>query len=83
MNLTNKNNILEVFTESGIVEKIYVLKYFKINSINKNFIIYKKINNNLIFSAEVIDEETEYKLEKIHDKEVLKIIQKHMEGLVL
>ena len=83
MDLKNKNNILEIITESGIVEKIYVLKFFKINSVDKRYILYKKLNNDLVFASEVIDKKSFFKLEKIEDKEVLKTIQNYMKEEIL
>ena len=83
MNLTNKDNILEVVTESGLTEKIYVLKFIKIKSKGKKYILYKKMNNNLIFSSEVIDNGEFYKLEEIYDNDVLKIIQEYMKEEII
>ena len=83
MDLTNKNNILEVITEAGITEEIYVLKFFKINSVDKKYIIYKKMNNSLVFASEVIDKKDFYKLEKIEDKKVLNTIHKYMKEEII
>lgn len=83
MDLTNQDNILKVITEAGIIEKIYVLKFFKISSTDKKYIIYKKMNNNLIFSSEVVDYGQFYKLEEINDNEALKTIQEYMKEVTL
>ena len=80
--MDNDENLLSVIDHNGIPTKIFVLKYFTIKSVNKDFIIYKKLNHNLVFSAEVVDNGDSIELKEITDKEIIKKIEIYLKGLV-
>ena len=79
-------NIIEVFNDKNKKEKIEIIKYIKLKSNKKRYIIYKKINSEKIkikiFSAEVIENKNEIFLKDIKEKEVLEKIQNIMEELL-
>lgn len=79
------NNIIEVLNEKNEKEKIEVLKYFTLKINQKDYIIYKSLNNSkndtLIFSAEIEETENEIYLKQIKENEILEKIKNIMEEL--
>ena len=79
------NNIIEVLNEKNEKEKIEVLKYFTLKINQKDYIIYKSLNDSkndtLIFSAEIEETENEIYLKQIKENEILEKIKNIMEEL--
>ena len=80
------DNVITVMNPDGVFEKIEVLQFFKFKNDDKKYIIYKyyddkQKNENLIFSAEVIENEDSILLDAITDKDIVEKMKQLMEEM--
>ncbi len=78
------DNILSIIDEEGKTKYINVIKYFKLKSTNKEYIIYNdtKLDNRIkkVYASEVIEDDKNIYLKPISNEDK-NIINKIMRGL--
>lgn len=75
-----KGEIIEVVTEKGVLKRVEVLKYFRIKSLGKEYILYKE-KSNVIYSAELKYIDDAIVLSRIEDDRALDVIKEYVKEL--
>ena len=75
------DNTFEVVNEYGDNEIINVIKYFKFKNNDSKYIIYKKNIDNMLYAAELNENEENIYLNPIKEQSILNDIKKYMESI--
>lgn len=80
-----EDNIIEIINSKGQKEKIEILKYFKLNLNQKDYIIYKSAGLSSkeysLYAAEIYEDNNDIILTPIIEKAILNEIEKIMRGM--
>lgn len=75
-----KGEFIDVVTEKGVLKRVEVLRYFRIKSLNKEYIIYSE-KSNVIYSAELKYIDDTIVLSSVEDERALDVIKEYVKEL--
>lgn len=75
-----KGEFIDVVTEKGVLKRVEVLRYFRIKSLNKEYIIYRE-KGNFIYSAELKYIDDTIVLSSVEDERALDVIKEYVKEL--
>ena len=75
-----KGEIIDVVTEKGVLKRVEVLKYFRIKSLGKEYILYRE-KSNVIYSAELKYVDDAIVLSSVEDERALDVIKEYVKEL--
>lgn len=75
-----KGEFIDVVTEKGVLKRVEVLRYFRIKSLNKEYIIYRE-RGNVIYSAELKYIDDAIVLSSVEDERALDVIKEYVKEL--
>lgn len=75
-----KGEIIDVVTEKGVLKRVEVLRYFRIKSLNKEYIIYRE-KSNVIYLAELKYIDDAIVLSSVEDERALDVIKEYVKEL--
>ena len=75
-----KGEIIDVVTEKGVLKRVEVLKYFRIKSLGKEYILQRE-KSNVIYSAELKYVDDAIVLSSVEDERALDVIKEYVKEL--
>lgn len=75
-----KGEFIDVVTEKGVLKRVEVLRYFRIKSLNKEYIIYRE-KSNVIYLAELKYIDDAIVLSSVEDERALDVIKEYVKEL--
>lgn len=75
-----KGEFIDVVTEKGVLKRVEVLRYFRIKSLNKEYIIYRE-KSNVIYSTELKYIDDTIVLSSVEDERALDVIKEYVKEL--
>lgn len=75
-----KGEFIDVVTEKGVLKRVEVLRYFRIKSLNKEYIIYRE-KGNVIYSTELKYIDDTIVLSSVEDERALDVIKEYVKEL--